>query len=190
MKRKVLYLDVETTGLNSKINGIHQIAFIVEIDGEIQEMVSLEFRPFEGCHYDLGAMKYVTWKPEDLQTRIHEEQAFEIIIGTLRKYINAAIYGDDFTMVAYNGQFDVGFMQALFERNGKKYSNYINYRLVDPLAFLRILHIEGKSNLSSYKLSAVYEAIFGFPFADAHDALADIVATREVYQYLIQEYLK
>ena len=52
---------------------------------------------------------------------------------------------------------------------------------------MRILRFEGKTNLDSLKLSSVYKAIFDEEF-DAHDALADILATRKIYTYLLNYY--
>jgi len=99
------------------------------------------------------------------------------------------VYESSYTTIAYNGGFDAGFLQAWFDRQGKKYSNYVNYRLVDMLVFLRILHLEGLTNLKSYKLSTVYEAIFGESF-EAHNSAADVEAMMKIHRYLVENYIK
>ena len=43
--KKVLWIDLETTGTNPAIHGIIQLAAIVEIDGEIVEEADLKMRP-------------------------------------------------------------------------------------------------------------------------------------------------
>ena len=188
MKIKRLYLDVETSGLDSEECGLTQMACVIEIDGVEKARANFDIRPFEGCTVQKKALEVTNKTFDEVMSYPEEGEVFKTFIEMLKVYINPMVYGDDFTLVAYNAEFDQNFMIAWFERQGKKYSNYINFRKVDPLAFLRILHVEGLANLSSYKLSDVYEAIFNETF-EAHDANADIQATIRVHKFLVENYM-
>jgi len=188
-KIKKLYLDVETTGLESEVCGLTQLACIIEIDGKEMESANFDIRPFKGADITKKALEVTGKTFDEVQAYPEEDKVFGQFIEMLKRYIDPMVYGDDFTLVAYNAEFDQNFMMALFERQGKKYGNYINYRKVDPLALLRILHSEGMANLPSYTLSNVYKALFDEEF-NAHDADADIKATVRVHKYLLEHYIR
>lgn len=46
---KILYYDLETTGVKYWKNGIHQIAGMIEIDGEIVEAFNFNVQPHPKC---------------------------------------------------------------------------------------------------------------------------------------------
>ena len=186
---KKLYLDVETTGLNPETAGLTQMACILEIDGVEVMSANFDIKPFDGAEISKRALEVTGKTYDEIMTYPDEGKVLIQFMEMLKVYINPMVYGDDFTLIAYNAEFDQNFMIAWFERQGKKYANYINYRKCDPLALLRILHVEGIANLKGYKLSEVYEAIFGETFK-AHDADADIKATVRVHKYLIEHYIR
>ena len=188
MSIKRLYLDVETTGLDPVACGLTQMACVLEIDGKEMMSANFDIRPFEGAVVAKKALEVTGKSYDEVMSYPLEEVQFKVFLEMLKTYIDPMTYGDDFTLIAYNAEFDQNFMIAWFDRMGKKYSNYINYRKVDPLAFLRILHVEGLANLKSYKLLDVYNAIFDETF-DAHDADADIKATIRVHKYLVENYM-
>ena len=54
---KVLFLDLETTGLNPKLNGVIQIAGLVEVDGIVVEEFSCNVAPFKNDKIDDKALE-------------------------------------------------------------------------------------------------------------------------------------
>lgn len=44
--KKVLWIDTETTGLNPKVHGLREVAFIVEVDGVEKEKGVFKINPF------------------------------------------------------------------------------------------------------------------------------------------------
>lgn len=46
MSKKILFYDIETTGLDSKKNGIHQISGMLQIDRKIVKEFNLRFCPY------------------------------------------------------------------------------------------------------------------------------------------------
>ncbi len=180
---------METTGLDPMLCGLTQLACVIEIDGYEMMSANFDIKPFEGADIQKKALEVTGKTYDEVMNYPDEADVFVTFIEMLKVYINPMTYGDDFTLIAYNAEFDQNFLIEWFARQNKKYSNYINYRKVDPLAFLRILHIEGLANLPSYKLSDVYTAIFNETF-EAHDANSDIKATIRVHKYLVDNYMK
>ena len=56
MIKKIFY-DVETTGLDSVSNGIHQLSGCIEIDGNVVEWFNFNVRPFQTDIIDSEAIK-------------------------------------------------------------------------------------------------------------------------------------
>lgn len=184
-----VWLDFETTGLEADKCGLTQLAFIIEDEtGKVLEMGNFNIRPFEGCDIQRKALEITGKTYDEIMGYEDEAVVLDFFLKALAKHINPMSYDENFTIGAYNGHFDIQFLDAWMKRHNKKFFSYFNYHLVDPLAILRILRFENEVNLSSLKLAVVYEAIFDKTF-DAHDAIADILATKEIYHYLLQNHI-
>ncbi len=184
-----IYIDKETTGLNPAVNGLTQMAFIIEDeDGNIVRQDSFDIRPFEGSVIEPAALKITGKSYDDVMSYEDEAVVLDRFLAILREYIKPTSYEENFTIAGYNVAFDIGFLEAWMLRHNKKFFSYFNYRSVDPLAFLRILDWYGYTNLENYKLATVYKAIFDEEL-NAHEALADIIATRKVLKYLEERFI-
>jgi len=184
-----LFVDVESTSLDPIKGGLTELAYIIRVDGK-EVLSGFELvKPYDGADIQKRALEVTGKTYDEIMGYPDESEVFDRFITVLKEFIDPMVYGSDFTLIGYNAlTFDQLFLQEWFKRNSKKYSNYINYRVVDPLAFLRILDAQGLTNLPSYKLSEVYKAIFNKSH-DSHNAKADIRATVEVYDYLCENYL-
>lgn len=89
------------------------------------------------------------------------------------------------TLAGYNVNFDMKFLGALMKRNNMKYTNYFNYYEIDVYGFVKYLELPTKNK----QLSTVCD-FFKVKLDNAHDALADIKATRELYVKMNKLYLK
>ncbi len=185
-----LWLDFETGGLDPAVNGLTQMAFIIEgEDGQILDAGDFNIKPFEGSVVEPAALKVTGKNYDDVMGYEDEAVVLKLFLEILKKHINPLSYDENFTVAGYNVAFDIGFLDAWMVRCNKKFFTYFNYHSVDPLAIMRILRFEGETNLKSLKLSSVYEAIFNETF-NAHDALADITATREIYKFLLENHFQ
>lgn len=192
--RKILWFDTETTGLDSVKNGIIQIAMLVENKkGKVIDELNLRMKPFKGCVYDETALETNGKTDADIAQYIPEKDAFKTLVEFLDKHINKFDKNDKFTPAGYNIPFDIAFLQALFKRNDNDfYGAYFNYYDVDTYALVKILDLVGTfEDKPSKKLIAVCDK-FGIELdeADAHDALADIKATRKLHKRICKGYLK
>ena len=95
---------------------------------------------------------------------------------------------EKFQIVGYNTSFDIGFIKAWFKDNDAKFSDYFTYKDIDVFALVKHLRLFGLMiDCENDKLSTVCK-YFGIEI-DAHDAMNDIVATRELYKYIVDQYI-
>jgi len=185
---KILWFDTETTGLDPRRHGIIQLACIVDIGGQIVE--EKEFKMFHpGKEIDPEAMKVHGITEKEL----HEYPSYSVVKlqveDLLGGYVNRYDKSDKFVPAGYNVRFDIDFLKGMWESCGDKFLfSWINPRqTIDPFTAYPFLEWAGiVEKAESHKLERIAKS-FDVEF-DAHDALADIRATREV-AYKIRDML-
>lgn len=180
---KVIYFDVETTGKDAVKNDIIQLAGIIEIDGEIKETFNLKMQPFDYENIVPEALEVNHTTLEELKGYQTPSEAYKSFVRLLGRYVNKFDSRDKFYPAGFNVRFDVDFLKEWFSKNGDVYyGSWFNYKLIDPLPVLHMMEYCGKISLMNYKLSTVCEHLN--IAIDAHDALSDITATRDLITYI------
>lgn len=119
---KLLYLDLETTGLFPWKNGVIQISGEVEIDGVTKESFNYKVQPFPDQVIEDAALKVTNTTREDLNMYDCPMDTFHKFRTMLERYVNKWNKADKFFMVGYNSHsFDSEFLRAYFKKNGEKY---------------------------------------------------------------------
>ena len=188
---KVLYVDVETTGLEPIVHGIIQLAYIVEIDGKVKKRGSLKINPLtysKKVRISSKALEVNGYIVEDFNKFKDSKTACNEFIEILKKYVDMSDKEDKFKLVAYNAKFDTGFLIEWFKDSGRPqaYPLLIDYRYLDPFELFKYLVFVGKlqHNYKSFSLEYACKTM-GLEF-DAHDAVADIEATRDLHIHLME----
>lgn len=191
MSKKIMWFDCETTGLDSKENGIIQLSILIEDKGEIVDKFSAHMKPFTGCSYDDKALEINGKTREEIYKFPTENEVFKGLQTFLARNVDYKKKGVNLTPAGYNVGFDVRFLQALFERNTKvHYGAVVNYYDVDTYALVKALVQAGKIDDSNgLKLTAMCEQ-FGVKLKNAHDSLSDIKATRKLHRKLVKKFIK
>ncbi len=188
MNKKVFYLDAETTGLDPKKNDIIQLAYLIEIDGEVKEEGDIYCQPFDYNTVNAKALEVNQLSTAKIKEFPTPQEAYGKLIKILDKYVDKYDKKDKFSPAGYNAGFDTNFLkQFFFKNNNKYYGAYFDYHILDPSVLLFILEYRGLLKLENYKLETVCKH-FGIELK-AHNAMSDIKATREVF-YKLLEYLK
>ena len=179
MPTKTFYFDVETTGLDPKKNAIIQLAYIVDIDGKCIEDGEFLIAPHPNDVIEPTALEVNGRNADEISKFTPPGDTLKKIIKFLNKYIDQYDRTDKFYPAGYNVKFDVDFLKAFFEKCGHKYfGSYFNYKFIDPLTVFYWHDWIGSIKLPNYKLETVAEK-YGIEL-DAHDAVNDIKATREL----------
>ena len=179
MSNKILWFDTETTGLDPKKNDPVQIAGIIEIDGNIVEEFQVFSQPIKWENISEAALKVNGLDRDKLKKFASPKEAMNDLTETFGDFISKFDKGDKFYPAGYNVRFDLDFLSSWFRKQGDRYfGSWVNWRYIDPLPFIYLQDYKGDLNLPDYKLGTVAKH-FGIEL-DAHDALSDIRATREI----------
>uniref|UniRef100_A0A6M3L303 Putative exonuclease n=1 Tax=viral metagenome TaxID=1070528 RepID=A0A6M3L303_9ZZZZ len=181
---KILWLDLETTGLDHEKCAVLQIGVVVEKNGKIEEEREFLMRPFIGADIEERALFLNRRSQQEIYNYPSMDETMEEFINFLNSHIIKHKKTDKFVIAGYNVRFDVDFLRTYFEYFGaeKSFSNYFFSPLLDVMALVAIaINFQGL-RLPNYRLLTVCNT-YGVRFK-AHDAIADVKATRELYNKL------
>lgn len=119
---KLLFFDLETTGVKFWRNGIHQIGGIVDIDGQEVERFDIRLAPNPAATIEQEALDVAGVTLEQVKSYQPMEEGYRQLVGILSKYVNKFDKRDKMYLVGYNNAgFDNSFLRALFQQCGDKY---------------------------------------------------------------------
>lgn len=180
---KVLWLDVETTGLYPSKHAIVQLAYIVEIDGEEVHREVLYAAPDANQEITDKALEITGFTQKEILEWPSQKDLYNRFKKVINRYVDPFDKSDKMFIGGYNVSFDVDFLRALFKRHGDNYfGSYFWFATLDPArvaAFLLWTGLIATSEAQDFKLGTLC-TIFGVELNEAHDAMADVEATRQV----------
>ena len=151
--------DCETTGLSCVANEIIEIGAVKIINGKITEQFQTFIHPLYPIPEEITNITSIT------NEMVENAPKSEDAILDFYKFCEGC------TLVGYNVDFDVGFIQNQAQKVGFEFSN----KTLDCLALVR-----KKLYLPRYKLINVVEYL-GLTLNNAHRAIADAIATAKVF---------
>lgn len=190
--RRVLAVDVETTGLNSQFDYITQIGAVIMEDGNIigDPFYSRIAPNLAKAKLSLEA---IAVQSGDLTT----EEGFDAAVALMKAWTTspsakdvalefATWMGDDSPpLLAFNAAFDTGFLsQWHFQQKAAFRSAYFSPITVDPMQLAKRIYPGGKS----YNLDAVLVLCGLPPRPKAHDALQDAILAAQCYFILLERF--
>lgn len=169
LDRDLVFFDIESTGLNVIQDRIMQIALIkMKADGGPQEELEMLINP--GVLISQEAFEVHGIGPKDVANK----PTFAQVAQQLYDFIGEA------DLAGYNSnRFDVPMLMEEFARNGFEFS-IENRRLIDAQ---RIFY-----RMEPRTLGAALKFYTGKTMENAHDALADVRATIDVFAGQLEHY--
>ena len=182
---KIFWLDCETTGLDPQKNALIQIAALIEIDGKIKNRLNLFLKPLDIDKVDPKALELQGRTIEEIKKYPPPEKSFKILKEEMSLFVDKFDKHDKFVMAGYYVKFDIDFLRAFFEKLNDNYFGSWFFSVSYDVQFLIAQQIIKKSlRTPNYKLSTMCEK-FGVKIK-AHDAMSDIMATRELAAILLK----
>lgn len=188
-KKKIFWFDVETSGTEPSMHAIIQFACIIEKGGEILGYLDEKIEPDEDQVWDEGAEDIHGISREELEGCQSQGEFYELLEGVLCDVVDKYDTEDKLWIAGYNHQYDTSFLRHLWFRYcPDKYGlgSYFNWRFIDPMYLANQIHYYNPDFRppDGFSLESLADYLGVDLEDDAHDALADIKATREVYHKL------
>src|SRR5947209_16607909 len=181
----ILFLDIETTGLDSKIHKIIQISAKLDVDGVTvssfneQASVQISATEFSGMNLILpiisfGALKVNRRTPSSLITG---KKLGDILVEFADYLIGI---NKEFITCGHNIHFDVDFLNQAFIRIGfTDFESLIGHRFLDTAAIGLYLKEKGMLPLDKINIENLTE-YFGLDKNKLHDSSIDVDITADI----------
>ena len=191
--KKVLWLDVETTGLDCRKHGLREVGFIIEIDRVEVDKGVFRINPFtyttKDVEIDDYALEISKVSIEDLKSYDRVSYCFKELMKKLVKYVNVNDKNDCFVIAGYNTAFDIGFIKEWFKEMGllDSYKDLFHYKSLDVFSLVFVLRHLGLNSAENDKLETMCN-YFDIEI-EAHNALSDIEATKKLYELICEKFI-
>jgi len=186
---KTLWFDTETTGLDPRKHDIIQLAAIVEIDGEIEAKKVWKCRPFNPESADPKALEIHGFTLEDLAKEMPPASMHFEFVSLMKQFVDPYKREDKFYPAGFNIKFDMDFLLNLFLNCDDNYfGSWFNGYTLDAYPLYAALKARGIIEPENLRLETL--AKMAGVKIKAHDALSDILASREIYNNVNLSILK
>lgn len=182
---KILFFDVETTGLDDQKHGIHQLSGLLEIDGVIVESFDFKVKPPSHLIIDPLALKVSNVTIDQILNYDIESKVYAEFINMLSRHIDKFNPKDKAFLCGFNNAaFDNDFLRALFLRcNDKYFGSWFWSNSLDVMVLATNYLIESRTSLVDFKLKTVATHLLGSTDdSKLHNASYDIELTRNIFQ--------
>ncbi len=185
---KLLFFDLETTGVYPGKHGIHQISGEVVIDGITKEKFDFKVQPNPKCVIEEQALQVGGVTREQIQAYPPMGEVYQEFVSMLEKYVDKYDRKDKFFLVGYNNaSFDNKFLRGFFLQNGDKYfGSYFWSNSIDVMVLASAKLASKRSEMENFKLATVAKFLeINVEEDKLHDAGYDIYLTKSIYDKVI-----
>lgn len=186
---KILFFDLETTGVDYKINGIHQISGYLLKDGQVKESFNFKVKPFSGAVIEQDALDIAGITKDDLLSYEPIDLVYKKFSSLLSKYVNKFDKLDKFFLAGFNNaSFDNQFLRQWFLHNGDKYfGSWFWSNSIDVMVLATQYLARDRFKMPSFQLKVVAERV-GIKIDESrlHDAMYDVELTKKIYDIVVK----
>jgi DNA polymerase-3 subunit epsilon len=189
---KKFFFDLETTGLDYKVNAIHQFSGCIELDGTIIESFNFKIRPFEGAIIEPKALETSNVTEEQIMAYPPAEEVFADFMRMLSRYVRKFDKKDKMFLVGYNNAaFDNAFLREFYVRYQKDdyFNSWFWGNTIDVMVLASEHLAEMRVGMDNFKLMTTARAL-GIEIDESklHDAEYDIELTRNIYRIVTNRF--
>lgn len=184
----LLYIDTETTGLDTATCSIWQLSgYISDTATGVSDSFDYKMRPYRNEIISKEAAAKTGVTQEELDSYPSQSEVFSSFTALLGKYVDLEDWNQRVTPVGYNVSFDLDFLRSWFTFNNSAtlFSKNIYFPGIDVMYLAAYYLLGERSKMRNFQLSTVYEKLTGKSLANAHNAMADIDATKELLNVIV-----
>lgn len=191
-----IFLDTETTGVDHLNDSIVQLSCVVRVDGKETERHDWFMKPYKRNPMAPEATAVSGYTQEMVDGFPDNTIALKEFREMLDRYnLGSFIPGTGLKnkafVVGYNVDFDIQMIHQWFEAN----SYYdLWYKIwsppIDVMQFAALpFSLKGiRLHMKNFKLITLYKTIYEEDFPNAHNSMADVLATMRIYDSLVSKY--
>jgi DNA polymerase-3 subunit epsilon len=180
-----LWCDTETTGIDPRESGAFEIAFLVYRGAELLDERLFHLNPLNDEVLFSEEASQINGVSEET---IRSYQPLEKIAPEIAAFLERHTPPEKMVFAGYCSDFDYGHLGALFFRGGFSISDYCNGKMIDVHSLVkRAVEMGLLPGTPNKKLTTMTKAL-GIIHDDAHTALSDIKATRQLYEAIYRVY--
>jgi DNA polymerase III epsilon subunit-like protein len=176
-----LFFDTETTGLPKNYKASYEdldnwprvVQIAWALANEKQEIIAEKTFIIKPDGFTIPAAAAAVHGIDDAKAN-----EFGVPLGEILDIFNKALAQDNLTLVAHNIHFDINVLGAEFLRAGIK-TNFMD--LPQICTMKSSIEFCDLPNRKFPKLAELYRQLFNSDFANAHDALADVLACAKCF---------
>lgn len=185
---KLLFIDVETTGIDRNKSGVWQIGGLIEC-GKRKEEFLFECDIFEQDDFDPTVTDITGITLEKLSSFSNPAQVHDQLIKIFDKYVDRYDKTDKFTTIAYGASFDQDMLERWFKNNDDDFlRSWTWHPWICMMSTAALMLKDERSSIKSFKLSSIAEYLnIKVDENKTHNALYDAQIAREIYYKLIKK---
>ena len=184
----LLYIDTETTGLDTATCSIWQLSgYISDTATGTSDSFDYKMRPYRNEIISKEAAAKTGATQEELDSYPSQSEVFSNFTALLSKYVDLEDWNQRAIPVGYNISFDLDFLRSWFAFNNSAtlFSRNIYFPGIDVMYLAAYCLLGERSKMRNFQLSTVYEKLTGKSLENAHNAMADIDATKELLNVVV-----
>lgn len=184
----LLYIDTETTGLDTATCSIWQLSgYISDTATGTSDSFDYKMRPYRNEIISKEAAAKTGATQEELDSYPSQSEVFSKFTALLSKYVNLEDWNQRVIPVGCNISFDLDFLRSWFAFNNSAtlFSRNIYFPGIDVMYLAAYCLLGERSKMRNFQLSTVYEKLTGKSLENAHNAMADIDATKELLNVVV-----
>ncbi|WP_312422553.1 3'-5' exonuclease [Anaerospora hongkongensis] len=183
MKKKILFLDTETGGLDPDVMSLLSIGLVAWESGKIVDTkeIFIKHDVFKITPQAIATNKIdlVHFVEHAISPSDAAQEIVNFIECNYGECLGNVIIG------GHNTNFDINFLKKFMSSHKLKFSSFFSHRFVDTSSILKFLYYAGKFSNDISSSDAAFQHFNIYP-EKRHSALGDAVATAKLFTELIK----